>query len=116
MMNVHRHQRDDVVVIRLSGSIDGGDSCRAIHDAIRKALGENRRKFVFDLADVDWVNSLGTGFLVAAAVAASREGAAVRLVGLAPRVADVLEACGVVPHVWPAFPDEDQAVASFGSG
>jgi len=62
---------------------------------------------------VEWINSLGTGFLVAAAVAASREGAAIRIVGMTPRVSDVLEACGVVPHVWPAFDEERAAMDSF---
>lgn len=113
MLKVMRRVQDGVAVIELSGAIDGSDSCRVIHEAIRKYLAEDRRKFVISLAGVEWINSLGTGFLVAAAVAASREGAAVRLVGLTPRVAGVLEACGVVPHVWPAYRDESAALESF---
>jgi anti-sigma B factor antagonist len=112
MLKVNRKEKDGISVIELSGAIDGSDSCRAIHEAIRKSLSEGRRKFVFNLDGVEWVNSLGTGFLVAAAVAASREGAAVRIVGMKQRVSDVLEACGVVPHVWPAFDDESAAVKS----
>jgi anti-anti-sigma factor len=112
MLKVHRKDRGDVAVIELHGAIDGSDSCRAIHEAIRKCLAEKRRKFVLNLDGVEWLNSLGTGFLVAAAVAASREGAAVRLVAMKPRVSGVLEACGVVPHVWPAFPDEGAAIQS----
>lgn len=101
------------MVVDLDGSIDGGEPCRAIHEAIKTSLGEGRRQFVFNLEKVDWVNSLGTGFLVAAAVSASREGAVVRLVGLSPRVAGVLQACGVVPHVWKDYADMGAALASF---
>ncbi|HMB70799.1 MAG TPA: STAS domain-containing protein [bacterium] len=113
MLKVNRKQHDDVAMIELTGEIDGSDSCRVIHEAIRKSLADGRRKFVFNLAGVDWINSLGTGFLVAAAVAASREGAAVRIVGMKPRVSDVLKACGVVPHVWPAYDEESTAMDSF---
>ena len=112
MLKVNRRDSGDVVVIELTGAIDGSDSCRAIHEAIRKSLAEERRKFVFNLSRVEWINSLGTGFLVAAAVAAAREGAAVRLVAPKPRVSEVLQACGVVPHVWPVFPGEVEALES----
>jgi anti-sigma B factor antagonist len=104
---------DGATVLDLEGPIDGSDTCRAIHEAIRKELDGGHRKFVVNLAGVDWVNSLGVGFLVAAAVSAVKEDAIVKIVGLNPRVGSVLHACGLIPNIWREYPDEGEAVASF---
>jgi len=114
MLRVKKREQGEVVVLELAGRIDGSDSCHQIHEAFRSSLEGGILRFVIDLTDVDWVNSLGVGFLVAAAVSASREGATVRLTGLGERVGTVLRATGVVPHVWKDFADEASAVASFG--
>jgi len=114
MLELTRHDRDGVVVVELAGTLDGGDSCREIHDVFKSSLDGGCRKFVLDLKGVEWLNSLGVGFLAASAVSASREGAVVRLTGLSTRVGTVLRACGIVPHVWKDYPDEAEAIASFG--
>jgi anti-anti-sigma factor len=114
MLEVTKRAVNGIVVIGLAGRIDGGDSCRDIHEAFRNSFSEGRRKFVLDLRGVDWINSLGVGFLVAASVQVSREGAVVHLTGLRDRVGHVLRVCGIVPHVWKEFADEKAAVASFG--
>ena len=113
MLKVTTKTHGDVVQIDLDGAIDGSDSCRKIHDVIRTQMQAGRPNFVFNLSGVDWVNSLGVGFLVAAAVSAARQDAVVRLFGLTPRVDQVLRACGVVPHVWQGFESEEEALASF---
>jgi anti-sigma B factor antagonist len=110
MLKISARAHDDVLMVILEGTIDGGESCRKIYDVIKDNLASGGRKFIMNLGAVEWINSLGVGFLVAAAVSASRDGAVVRLFGLNPRVSTLLNACGVVPHVWPAFPDESTAL------
>lgn len=113
MLSISRETTGDVVALRMSGAIDGGESCRAIHEAIRKGLDSGLRKFVFNLANVEWINSLGVGFLVAASVSATGQDAVVRIVGMTARVDSVLQASGVVPHIWQNFATEEDALASF---
>jgi anti-anti-sigma factor len=113
MLEVTKRDAGGVVVVGLAGSIDGSDSCRQIHQAFKGSLTDGHRKFVIDLGAVEWINSLGVGFLVASAVSASREGATVHLTGLSTRVDTVLRACGIVPHVWQNYADEAAAIASF---
>jgi len=43
MLKVKQKESDGIAVIELSGVIDGSDSCRAIHEAIRKILADGRR-------------------------------------------------------------------------
>jgi anti-anti-sigma factor len=112
MLTVTKRMHGDTALIDLSGAIDGGDSCREIHEAIKGNLDEGHRKFVLNLSEVEWINSLGVGFLVAASVSAARESATVRLFGLSPRVDTLLRSSGVVPHVWKDFADEQEALES----
>jgi anti-anti-sigma factor len=113
MLEVKRREELGIVLLDLAGEIDGGDSCRRIHAAIKESLQTGHKKFVLNLRGVDWINSLGVGFLVAASMSAVREGAVVRLVEPTHRVRLVLEACGVIPHMWREFADERQALSSF---
>jgi anti-anti-sigma factor len=113
MVSVNVRLRDDVAVLSVDGPIDGSDSCRKIHEVIKENLDAGRKKFVMDLQRVGWINSLGVGFLAAAAVSACQAGAVVRVAGLTSRVGAVLRACRVVPHVLREFPDEKTATASF---
>jgi anti-anti-sigma factor len=113
MLEIKKRTVDQIVVIDLAGRIDGSDSCREIHDVFKESLDDGIRKFVVDFQNVGWINSLGVGFLAAAAVSASNQDAVVRLTGMTSRVGSVLRACGVVPHVWKDFTDEEAAVASF---
>jgi anti-anti-sigma factor len=112
MLDLTKRRVGDVTVISLQGVIDGGDSCRAIHRTFREELEAGGQKFVVDLTGVEWINSLGIGFLVAASIAAGKEGAAIRLVGMSSRVGAALRACGVVPHMWREAASEDEAITS----
>lgn len=112
MLTVTKRTNGDTSLLDLAGAIDGSDSCRKIHEAIRGSLDAGHRKIVFNLSDVAWINSLGVGFLVAACVSAAKEDATVRLVGMSPRVDSVLRACGIVPHIWKDFADERSALES----
>jgi anti-anti-sigma factor len=112
MLTVTKRTNDDTSLLDLVGAIDGSDSCRKIHEGIKGSLEAGHRKIVLNLTGVEWINSLGVGFLAAACVSASREDAVVRLVGLSPRVDKVLRACGIVPHIWKHFTDERSALES----
>ena len=111
MLKVSTDHADGVSRITLAGAIDGGESCRDIHQAIGKEIDAGRKKIILEASGVEWINSMGVGFLVAASVSAVRSEAIVRLCGLTPRVDTVLRACGVVPHVWKAFDTEEEARA-----
>jgi anti-anti-sigma factor len=113
MLKVTSSKAGDVGRIALSGAIDGSESCRDIYQAIGREIEGGGKRIVLDASGVEWVNSMGVGFLVAASVSAVRQDVLVRLFGLRPRVDTVLRACGVVPHVWKAYATEEEALGSF---
>ena len=57
---------DDVVVLDVSGKIMGGEETTMFHGKIHEYISQNKKKFVVDLANVDWMNSIGLGMLISA--------------------------------------------------
>jgi len=113
MLTINSRTTDDVFIIDLEGQIDGGDSSQQILSLIRDTLEAGGKKVLLNLAHVQWINSLGVGFLVASFVSARNNGATMRLYGAPGRVSAVLHACGVAPNIIGIFSDEEEALGSF---
>jgi anti-sigma B factor antagonist len=55
---------DDVVILDLSGRITMGEGTLVLRDQILKRLNAGDRKFLLNLADVNYIDSSGLGELV----------------------------------------------------
>jgi len=54
----------DVVILDVSGKIMGGEETTMFHGKIHEYINQNKKNFVVDLKDVDWMNSVGLGMLI----------------------------------------------------
>ncbi|MBN2070363.1 MAG: STAS domain-containing protein [Candidatus Krumholzibacteriota bacterium] len=113
MLNITNKDASGVIVLALEGQIDGGPKSQRIHEMIKEGMGEGKKKFILNLKDVKWLNSLGAGVLIAAYASAKREDASVKLTNISERVGIVLKTCGLIPEVFEVFNDEKDALASF---
>src|SRR5216684_1823312 len=52
-----------ITVLKFSGRITMGPESAGIEVLVRKLLGENRKKLVFDLSGVNYIDSTGLGIL-----------------------------------------------------
>lgn len=57
---------NNVVVFEISGKIMGGDEADQFRGKIQDYIGQRKLNFVVDLANVDWMNSVGLGMLISA--------------------------------------------------
>lgn len=64
----------DVVVLNVSGKIMGGEEITLFHGRVHEYLGMNKKKFVIDLAKVEWMSSVGLGMLISALTAVRNAG------------------------------------------
>lgn len=64
----------DIVVFDVSGKIMGGDETTMFHGKIHEYIQLNRKKFLIDLANVDWMNSVGLGMLISAMTTVKNSG------------------------------------------
>jgi anti-sigma B factor antagonist len=113
MLNITTREQGGVMIIDLDGQIDGGPQSVKVHDLIKENLEKGQKKFVLNLKNVRWLNSLGAGVLIAAYASAKRQNAALKVVGIGDRVEAVLKTCGLIPEVFDAYPDENRALQSF---
>lgn len=113
MLNIAVRDKGGVTIIDLDGQIDGGPLSAKIHELIKQNLEKGQKKFVLNLKNVKWLNSLGAGVLIAAYASAKRENASLKVFGVTDRVETVLKTCGLIPEVFDVFVDEDGALKSF---
>jgi len=113
MLNITTRDLGGVMTIDLDGQIDGGPPSTKVHELIKQSLDKGQKKFVLNLTNVKWLNSLGAGILIAAYASAKRQDAALKLFGVTDRVETVLKTCGLIPEVFEVYKDEKGALESF---
>ncbi len=113
MLNITTRDMAGVMIIDLEGQIDGGPESAKVHELIKASLNSGQKKFILNLTNVKWLNSLGAGILIAAYASAKRQEAALKLFGVSDRVEAVLRTCGLIPEVFEVYKDEGGASASF---
>jgi anti-anti-sigma factor len=113
MLTIEKRTEDGMVILDLTGKIDGGPESREIHDEVKKAVGAGADRLLLNMEGVAWINSLGVGVLIAAFVSAKRAGAALKMYGVGGRVEIVLTTNGVIPEVFEVYSSESDARASF---
>jgi anti-sigma B factor antagonist len=103
---------DDVVILDLSGRITLGEGTVVIRDALQKLLAAGDRKFVMNLADVDYIDSAGLGELVTAfTTVRATEGGQVKLLNLTRRIRDLLQITKLLT-VFDSYENETEAIKS----
>jgi anti-sigma B factor antagonist len=100
---------DDVVILDLSGRITMGEGTLIVRDQIRKLLEAGDRKFLLNLADVDYIDSSGLGELVTAFTTVRNQGGELKLLNLTRRVQDLLQITKLLT-VFESFNSEPEAL------
>ncbi|UCF06410.1 MAG: STAS domain-containing protein [bacterium] len=113
MLNITSRDSGGVMVLDLTGQIDGGPKSQQIQEVIKENLEKGQRKFVLNMKNVKWLNSLGAGVLIATYASAKREEAYLKLLGVSDRVETVLKTCGLIPEVFEVYEDEQDVIDSF---
>jgi anti-sigma B factor antagonist len=73
-----------ITVLKLSGGITMGPESAGIEALVRKLMGEDRRKLVFDLTGVGYIDSTGLGILALCSAMMQAGSGALRLAGAQP--------------------------------
>ena len=79
-----------VQIVELRGRVTFGRHTERCREMLKAALADGERRFVFDLANVEYADSAGLGFLVSCLTSVRQAGAELRLVSPPERVIHVL--------------------------
>src|SRR5262249_53097783 len=81
---------EDVVLVLISGRITLGFECQDVELAIESLIREEKKKVVFDLAGLNYIDSTGVGIIVMCSTKMRAAGGELRLASLQPRIAELM--------------------------
>ena len=109
--NIQIRQSDKVTLVDISGKLTSFEG-QAFRDAIHCLLQQGNNNIILNLTALDYLDSSGIGELVRNYLAVVKKGGAMKVVGLAPKVEEILKVTQLY-QVFPEFPDEASALESF---
>ena len=111
--SVNVRQTEGVALVELAGRFTSFEA-KAFREMIHSLVKQDQTNIVLNLSALDYLDSSGIGELVRNYMTVVKKGGAMKVVGLAPKVEEVLKITQLY-HVFPEFPDEASALQSFPS-
>ena len=112
-MTTISRQVGDVTIVDISGRIVLGEESAALRNLVCDLLSKEHKKILFNLADVNYIDSSGLGHLVSAFTSVRKQGGELKLLKLTNKVQDLMQITRLYT-VFDILDDEAVAVKSFG--
>ena len=112
-LTLTRIDSGDVSILRLSGDLDGQHMADA-KTTLANLFGEGRKKILFDLGKVAYIDSSGLGFFIGALKKAREVKGCVKLLGLNAYMLGIFRLINL-DRILDIYDDEKAALASFGT-
>ena len=95
-MRVSVTEQSGVLVFAPRASVMGEEESVELHEKVRENVKAQKYRMVVDLSGVEWMNSRGLGFLIAALSTATAAGGHLCLAHVSPKVRQLLGIVGLV--------------------
>jgi anti-sigma B factor antagonist len=102
----------DIAIVDFSGKITLGEGSSTVRTTVHELVGKSHRKIVFNLGEVDYIDSAGLGELVGAHATVRKASGELKLIGLNKHVRDIIQITRLFT-VFDVQSDERAAVRSF---
>ena len=112
-MTTSIRQVGGVTIVDISGRIVLGEACAALRDLVCDLLGKGHKKILFNLGDVNYIDSSGLGHLVSAFTSVRKQEGELKLLNLTNKIYDLMQITRLYT-VFDIMDDEALAVKSFG--
>lgn len=111
-MTIREEIRDDVAILRVSGTLMSGPEVQPFHQHIRRLVLDGITKVVVDFSKVKWFGSSMLGVLTASVASVRKEGGDLRLTGVTQKIESILMVTKLA-SIFRTLDSVDRAVASF---
>src|SRR5258705_13445325 len=112
-MTTSIRQVSGVTIVDVRGRIVLGEESAALRDLVCDLLSKGHKKILFNLGDVNYIDSSGLGHLVSAFTSVRKQEGELKLLNLTNKVQDVMQITRLYT-VFDIMDDEAVAVKSFG--
>jgi anti-sigma B factor antagonist len=102
-----------ITIVDISGRIVLGEESAALRNLVCDLLSKGRRNILFNLADVNYIDSSGLGNMVGSFTSVRKQGGELKLLNLTNKVHDLMQITRLYT-VFDIMDDEAVAVKSFG--
>lgn len=109
--SVNVRQTEGIALVELTGRFTSFEA-KAFREMIHGLVKQGQTNIVLNLSALDYLDSSGIGELVRNYMTVVKKGGAMKVVGLAPKVEEILKVTQLY-QVFPEFPDEASALESF---
>jgi anti-sigma B factor antagonist len=89
-MKVNVYEKENSVIVKLSGEMMLGYEANDFHEAIKSAIERNKKHIVIDLSEVKFITSWGIGILIYGYTTATNLGGSFKLASVPPMVRESL--------------------------
>lgn len=110
-LEISEREKEGIRILDLSGRLTAGEA-GAVRDRVRAEVEAGAKQFIFNLQDVDYVDSTGLGVMVMCYTGVERAGGVLKLLNLNRRNVELLVLTKLTT-VFELFNDEQDAVNSF---
>ncbi|MGQ9629567.1 MAG: STAS domain-containing protein [bacterium] len=110
-LDISRKSRKDVEILRLRGNVNN-DNAADLKDLLKGICDEGRRKVVLDLGNVDYINSMGIGAIMAGTYAIQRCKGELRICGVRENISELLKMVRF-DKIVKIYADIDEAIERF---
>jgi anti-sigma B factor antagonist len=111
-MKHHEKRVDEVVIVELKGKLTLGGGDVQLRQIVSDLLDRGEKRILLDLGGVKYMDSAGTGELVASYTSCNGKGASLKLLNLSSKVRDLLMFTQLI-SVFEDYSDVAEAVQSF---
>lgn len=114
-MNMTTSTREvgSVAIVDISGRIILGEESAALRELVCDLLSKGHKKILFNLADVNYMDSTGLGHLVSSFTSVRKQGGELKLLNLTNKIQDLMQITKLYT-VFDILDNEAAAVNSFG--
>jgi anti-sigma B factor antagonist len=112
-MTTSTRQVGGVTIVDFSGRIVLSEECASVRDVVCDLLSKGHKKILFNLGNVEYIDSSGLGNLVGAFTSVRKQEGELKLLNLTNKVRDLMQITRLYT-VFDIMDDEAAAVKSFG--
>jgi len=113
-MTLKTREQNKVLILEVKGKMMGGPDSQLFQDTIKDQIARGHKRFIFDLAGVDWMNSSGLGILIGALTSIKNAGGDLKLAAVTEKIQSLFLITKLVT-IFDSYENTDEALKSFGA-
>jgi len=111
-MTISEREQNGIVVISLEGNMIGGPGATLLSEKLREHLKTDRKQFVLNMSQIEWMNSSGLGILMGGLTTVRQNGGNLKLAHVTDKIQELLRITKL-NRIFDVFSDEAEAIESF---